>query len=71
MAKIRSWFNGVVLGALVGSALALLFSPYSGEELKSRAADYVENVKEEIKQAGIEKRRELEEELALMRYGKI
>ena len=71
MAKIRSWFNGVVLGALVGSAPAFQFFARIGRELKSRAADYVENVKEEIKQAGIEKRRELEEELALMRSGKI
>lgn len=71
MSKIRSWFNGVILGALVGSALALLFTPYSGEELKSLATDYIENVKEEIKQAGIEKRQELEEELALMRSGKM
>jgi len=59
------------MGALVGSALALLFTPYSGEELKGRAVDYLENVKIEIENAGTEKRKELEEELSLLQSGKI
>lgn len=71
MSKVSSWFNGVIMGALVGSALALLFTPYSGEELKTRAVDYLENVKIEIENAGTEKRKELEEQLSLMQSGKI
>lgn len=71
MRKVRSWFNGVIMGALVGSALALLFTPYSGEELKGRACDYLENVKGEIERAGTEKRQELEEQLSLMQSGKM
>ncbi len=71
MSKVSSWLNGVVMGALVGSALALLFTPYSGEELKGRAVDYLENVKIEIENAGTEKRKELEEELSLLQSGKI
>ena len=71
MSRIRSWFNGVIMGALVGSALVLLFTPYSGEELKGRATDYIENVKDEIERAGTEKRKELEEQLSLMQSGKI
>lgn len=71
MRKVRSWFNGVIMGALVGSALALLFTPYSGEELKSRATDYLENVKGEIERAGVDKRQELEEQLSLLQSGKM
>ncbi|MGB4595286.1 MAG: YtxH domain-containing protein [Anaerolineaceae bacterium] len=71
MSRVRSWFSGVVVGALVGSALALLFTPYSGEELKSRATDYLDNIKNEVENAGIEKRKELEEELSLLQSGKI
>lgn len=71
MSRVRSWFNGVIMGALVGSALALLFTPYSGEELKGRAVDYLENVKSEIENAGTEKRKELEEQLSLLQSGKI
>ena len=71
MSKTTSWLNGVIFGALVGSALALLFTPYSGEELKGRAVDYLENVKIEIEQAGENKRRELEEQLSLLQSGKI
>ncbi len=71
MSQVRSWFNGVIMGALVGSALALLFTPYSGEELKARAVDYLENVKIEIENAGSEKRKELEEQLSLLQSGKV
>jgi len=71
MSKVSRWLNGVIMGALVGSALALLFTPYSGEELKGRAVDYLENVKIEIENAGTEKRKELEEELSLLQSGKI
>ena len=71
MSRVRSWFSGVVVGALVGSALALLFTPYSGEELKGRATDYLDNIKNEVENAGIEKRKELEEELSLLQSGKI
>ena len=71
MRKVRSWFNGVIMGALVGSALALLFTPYSGEELKVRATDYFDNVKGEIERAGVEKREELEEQLSLLQSGKL
>jgi gas vesicle protein len=71
MSSVRSWFNGVIMGALVGSALALLFTPYSGQEIKTRATDYLENVKDEIERAGVEKRQEMEEQLSLLQSGKL
>lgn len=71
MSKIGSWLKGVFVGALIGSAVALLFTPFSGEELKSKAMDYLENVKSEIENAGVEKRKQLEEELSLLQSGKV
>ena len=49
----------------------MLLTPYSGDELKARVKDYVDNVQDEVSQAGVEKRLELETQLELMRSGKI
>jgi len=70
MSKFSSWFTGAILGGLVGSALITLLTPYSGAELKARITDYINNVQNELQQAGIEKRLELETELELLRSGK-
>lgn len=70
MSKSSSWLTGAFLGGLVGGALVLLLTPYTGEELKARINDYINNVQEEVHQAGVEKRLELETELELLRSGK-
>lgn len=71
MCKSSSWFMGALLGSLVGSALVLLLTPYSGEELKVRIKDYIDNVESEVHQAGVEKRLELETQLEQLRSGKV
>ncbi|HZK16939.1 MAG: YtxH domain-containing protein [Anaerolineaceae bacterium] len=71
MSKLSSWLKGAFLGGLLGSALVMLLTPYSGDELKARVKDYVDNVQDEVSQAGVEKRLELETQLELMRSGKI
>ena len=71
MSKLSSWLKGAFLGGLLGSALIMLLTPYSGDELKARVKDYVDNVQDEVSQAGVEKRLELETQLELMRSGKI
>ena len=70
MSKSSSWLKGAFLGGLVGSALVLLLTPYSGEELKTRLNDYISNVQNEVQQAGVAKRLELETELELLGSGK-
>ena len=67
----RTMLKGAFLGGLLGSALVMLLTPYSGDELKARVKDYVDNVQDEVSQAGVEKRLELETQLELMRSGKI
>jgi len=71
MKKTCAWLKGAFLGGLLGSALVLLLTPYSGKELKLRIKDYIDNVEYEVRKAGVEKRLELESELELMRSGKI
>ncbi|MEL7626242.1 MAG: YtxH domain-containing protein [Anaerolineaceae bacterium] len=70
MCKSSSWLKGAFLGGLLGSALVLLLTPYSGKEIQARIKDYCENVRDEVHQAGVEKRLELETELELLRSGK-
>ncbi|MEA4959751.1 MAG: YtxH domain-containing protein [Anaerolineaceae bacterium] len=69
MSKVAGFFKGLVWGGLVGSALVILLTPYTGEDLKARVLGYIENVQQEVKQAGVEKREELESQLARLRAG--
>jgi gas vesicle protein len=39
MKRLFSFMAGTVLGAAVGASLALLFTPYSGEELRELARE--------------------------------
>ena len=49
--------------------LATLYAPYSGLELRTRIKDYIQNVQDEVQQAGNERRLELEAELEKLRSG--
>ena len=70
MSKSSSWFFGALLGGLLGTTLARLYAPFTGEELKAKIGDYVQNVRYEVEQAGVEKRAELETQLEELRSGK-
>ena len=70
MSKSSSWFVGARVGGLVGTTLARLYTPYKGEDLKAKICDYVQNVRYEVEQAGIDKRAELEAQLEELRSGK-
>lgn len=70
MSKVYSFFKGLFWGGLIAGAVVLLYTPYKGEEFSTRVKEYLEHVKDEIKEAGEVKQRELEEQLALLRSGK-
>lgn len=63
MRKLGMVVIGIVLGTLVGVALAMLFTPKSGDKLRQEAADYYEQLLAEARQAADERRQELELEL--------
>lgn len=69
MSKSSSWFFGALVGGLVGTTIARLYAPFTGEELKAKVCDYVRNVRFEVEQAGAEKRAELEAQLEELRSG--
>jgi len=65
--KIVRFIEGFVVGGLLGAAVALLASPSSGEELRSRLQSEVKRVQDEVSQAAVERRAELENQLNQMR----
>ncbi len=67
MKRYASFFSGIMMGALVGATLALLFAPSSGEELRFQIQDQSMRVQQDVKHAAAERRAELEEQLAALR----
>lgn len=60
MAKPNSLITGIITGALIGTAIGLLFAPKTGKEtrdivvtragvIRQRAGDYVGNMREKMK----------------------
>jgi len=45
----------------------MLFAPYSGDVLRQQVVDYSSRVREEVRQASLDKRIELEKQLADLR----
>ncbi len=69
MRRSMNFIAGAFIGALVGSVAALLLAPASGQELKNRAREKIAGVRGEIEQAYVDRRQELEAQLAAMRAG--
>ena len=67
MQKALNLVLGLVLGGLVGSTVALLLTPMSGDELRMEVRDYSRQVRSEVEQAATARRAELERELANLR----
>ena len=67
MNRVISFLSGAVMGALVGSTLALLLTPASGDELRAKMQEQVRKIQEEVKTATESRRVELEEQLASLR----
>lgn len=69
MKKFFYLLSGTILGGLIGSALALLFAPTSGTELRRQFSGHIANIREEVSKAAQEKRQELEGQLKNLRSG--
>ncbi|MCS6992765.1 MAG: YtxH domain-containing protein [Anaerolineales bacterium] len=67
MRSIFGFLIGVFVGWLVGSTLALLFAPTSGEKLRQELRARSNNFLTEIKSAAEARRQELEKQLAELR----
>jgi len=67
MKRLLSFFSGVLTGALMGAMVALLFTPESGENLRSKIQEQALTLRDEVKKAAAERRAELEEQLRGLR----
>ena len=63
MSKTSNFLAGAFLGAAVGSFLALLLAPKSGEELLKDLQEKADQISVEVKKAAEERKQELEEEI--------
>jgi gas vesicle protein len=67
MRKLIAFLAGTALGSLMGVALAMLFAPSSGEELRLKAQTRYQEIRTEITEAGAARRAELEQNLQALR----
>ena len=67
MRRTASFLIGTIIGGVVGSALALLFAPASGDELRVQISDRAQSFANNIRQAASTKRIELQERLEVLR----
>ncbi len=67
MRKMLGFLIGVVVGGLVGSTIALLLAPESGEKLRGELRSRGESFFNEVRHAADERRIELRQRLEHMR----
>jgi gas vesicle protein len=67
MKKIFGFISGGIVGGLVGSALALLLTPSSGDVLRNQLQSRVSHIQAELKEAAASRRVDLEKQLAALR----
>jgi gas vesicle protein len=70
MRKLISFLSGALAGAVIGTLAAILFAPSSGEDLRFQFQEKVSQLQDQVKSAAVERRMELEEQLAALRAPK-
>ena len=67
MRRMFSFLIGITVGGLVGSSIALLMAPESGEQLRSELRSRGESFYNEVRHAADERKIELRQRLDMMR----
>jgi gas vesicle protein len=67
MQRALAFILGATAGGIIGAAAALLFAPFSGEELRNQISDRTEAFAADIRQAANSRRIELQERLEVLR----
>lgn len=67
MNRVISFISGVIMGSLVGAAVAIMLAPKSGDELRSEIQNRYIELKDEVQSAAVARRAELEKQLETMR----
>ena len=69
MRKFGNFVLGAMIGGVIGSSLAMLFAPSTGENTRQEIMDYFNHIIEEVNRAADEKRSELVTQLETLRSG--
>jgi gas vesicle protein len=69
MRKIGYFMFGSLLGGLIGTGIALLFTPTSGAEIRANIRSYTMHTIDEVKNAAVQRRDELQKQLEQLRTG--
>lgn len=67
MRRVSMFVLGAVLGGLLGSTVALLLAPTSGNSLRQQVQEYFQQLASEVRSAAATKRLELEQQLSDLR----
>jgi len=67
MRSVLNFLIGMLSGALFGAALAVLFAPISGDELRQQIYMRAQGIQSEIEKAAAQRRAELESQLDTLR----
>ena len=67
MRRMFGFLIGIVVGGLVGSTIALLLAPESGENLRTQLRDRGQNFFSDVRHAADERKIELRQRLESMR----
>jgi gas vesicle protein len=67
MRRTMSFIIGATIGGVIGAAVALLFTPFSGRELRTQIGDRTESFAADVRQAANSRRIELQERLEVLR----
>jgi gas vesicle protein len=70
MYRFYRFFQGFLMGALLGGGLALLLTPYSGDQMRTEITSYYQKSLDDIKQAAEQRREEMQKQLDALRSPK-
>ncbi len=68
MARIGRFVFGAILGGLFAAAVVILLTPTPGSDLRKRLNDRLDEVRNEMKMAAENRRKELELELGKLQH---
>lgn len=63
MRRILAWIGGILSGAAVGTAVALLFTPESGDSARQRLRDHYQAARLAGQEAAVRRQEELRQRL--------
>jgi gas vesicle protein len=68
MAKIGRFMLGAIMGGLFATAIVILLTPTPGARVRQEISNRIESMREEVKMAAENRRKELEVELKQLQH---